>query len=341
MIKKVLITAIIFLLTIGTVSCGFNSGNNDKDNVVLRIGYQKIPNTEAIAKANKWHEEKIKNATIEWYSFDAGRDVNTALASGSIDIGTLGSTLVATGLSKGLDYQVIWIADVIGDNEALAVKNESSINNMEDIKGNKIAVTFGSTTHYTLLAALKMNNIREDEVNIIDMRPPDMLAAWSRDDIDGGYVWQPTLQHMIDDDGKIIITSGDLVEGGYITADVIVVRREFAQQHPEIVKDYIASEIRAVESYRENPDLMAEAIAKEFNIEKETALGMMNELIWLSAEEQLSEKYLGEGFFIGHFAQVLEDTTKFLKDNKLLSEVPDYSYFKNSINPTFIHEANQ
>ncbi|MBP1934496.1 aliphatic sulfonate ABC transporter substrate-binding protein [Ammoniphilus resinae] len=333
-IRKFFLLGVLLVLALAGAGCGKQS-----EDAVVNIGYQVIPNTEAIVKSKGWHEETIQGMEVKWHSFDSGRDVNTALASGSIDIGLLGSTLVANGISEGLDYQVIWIADVIGANEALVVKKDSGINSMEDLKGKKIAVTFGSTTQYTLLSGLKANGIDPGEVNILDMQPPDMLAAWTRGDIDGGYVWHPTLQKMVDDQGQILITSGDLVEKGIVTADVIVVRNEFAKQHPEVVKEYIASQIRAVELYRDNPEEAIAAVSKEFNIGQEEAGTMMKELIWLSAEEQASSQYLGATNQPGKFAAVLEDTAHFLKNQSLIKSVPSPDAFHKAVSGEYIEKV--
>ncbi|MDG0789443.1 aliphatic sulfonate ABC transporter substrate-binding protein [Cohnella ginsengisoli] len=259
----------------------------------MRIGFQTIPNTEAVAKGAGWHEKALSGWKVKWVPFDSGRDVNNALASDSIDIGLVGSTLVSTGLSKGIDYEVIWLADVIGDNEALVVKDTSGIQEIGDLVGKTIAVTFGSTTQYSLLGALQASQIDSGKVHIIDMKPADMLAAWNRGDIDGGYVWQPTLQQMQQNGGHVLITSGQLAHKGIVTADVIVVRKSFAESHPEQVKTYLASLNKAVTLFRSHPDEAAAVVAKEFGISHEEALEMMKELIWLSADEQLTSDYLG------------------------------------------------
>lgn len=334
MVKKVLLSLLILALMLIGFGC-VNKSNNQ----TVKIGFQVIPNTEAIAKANGWHEETIKDMKVEWLSFDSGRDVNTALASGSIDIGLLGSTLVANGLSKGIDYEVIWIADVIGANEALAVKDNAGIKAIEDLKGKKIAVTFGSTTQYTLLGALKVNGVEANEVQIIDMQPPDMLAAWQQGAIDGGYVWHPTLQKMIDDNGTVLLDSGDLVDKGIITADVIVVRKQFAKEHPDVVEDYIVSQIRAAKVYRDDPKTAIESVAKEFNLSIQETETMMKELIWLSGEEHLSDQYFGTSQTTGQFSKVLEDTADFLRNQGLIDDSPTTTTFEKAVNPSFIEKA--
>lgn len=341
MLRQLFSWLMIGLLSLLPVGCSFvDKGGSKETTVPVKIGYQVIPNTEAIVKANHWHEETMKGAAIQWVPFDSGRDVNHALASNSIDIGLLGSTLVATGISKGLDYQVIWLADVIGANEALVVKKDRGINDMLDLKGKTIAVTFGSTTQYTLLGALKTNHIDPKEVKIVDMKPAEMLAAWKRGDIDGGYVWHPTLQNMVDDGGKILIHSGDLIDEGIVTADVIVVRREFAKAHPDIVAAYLESQIRAVEFYRGSPDQAVTAVAKEFSLEKVETDQMMKELVWLSGVEQ-QDQFIGTPGKPGAFSNVLLDTAQFLHHQGLIDKVPDADVFNRAVAPDHLEKALQ
>jgi len=173
------------------------------------------------------------------------------------------------------------------------------------------------------------------------MNPPDMLAAWKRGDIDGGYVWHPTLQSMVDDGGKILIHSGDLIDQGIVTADVIVVRREFAKAHPELVVDYLKSQIRAVETYRHSPDQAVAAVAKEFSLKQVETDQMMRELVWLSGEEQKDDQFIGNTEKTGQFANVLLDTAHFLHDQGLIDNVPDSDVFKRAVAPEYLDKALQ
>ncbi|MGB7487983.1 MAG: glycine betaine ABC transporter substrate-binding protein, partial [Phormidesmis sp.] len=171
----------------------------------FRIGYQLIPNAEVLAKNQGFAEAKFPDVDIQWLPFDSGRDVNTAMASGGIDVGLAGSVPVSTGIAQDLPYKVYFIHDVIGDNEALAVTSASGITSMADLVDKKIGVPFGSTTHFSLLSALDNEGIDPTTVQILDLQPQDMLAAWQRGDIDGGFVWQPTLSKMLDEDGTVLI----------------------------------------------------------------------------------------------------------------------------------------
>lgn len=133
------------------------------------------------------------------------------------------------------------------------VRADGDVKATADLKGKTVAAPFGATTHYHLLAALKIAGLDTKDVMIVDMQPPDMLAAWQRGDIDGGFVWEPTLAKMLELGGRVLVRSGELAAKGYITGDIGFVRRAFAEKYPHIVSAYIENQIRAVELFREKP----------------------------------------------------------------------------------------
>jgi len=304
----------------------------------VRIGFQVIPNTEAIVKGLGWLETKLA-ARIEWKQFDSGRDVNTAMAAGGIDIGLVGSAPAAAGIAQGIPYEVIWIYDLIGDNEALVVRKGKGIRSAADLVGKKIAVPFGSTTHYHLLRYLQLEGVKERQVVILDMQPPDMLAAWQRGDIDGGWVWHPTLAKMVADGGEVIYSSRQMAERGVPTGDLAVVRREFARRYPRTVAQYLWVQHEAVQLYRKEEERAVRAVAKEFRLREDEARLMMKELIWLDGQEQLSEKYLGRPGKVGKLAETLKDTADFLKAQRIIKESPGIEAFRRAVNPSYLAEA--
>ncbi len=303
---------------------------------VVRIGYQAIPNAELIAKQLQWHEQAL-GTKIEWRQFESGRDVNTAIASGSIDIGLVGSSPASAGLASGLPYDVIALYDVIGDSEALAVRD--TIKSFADLKGKKLAAPFGSTTHYSLLQVLKLNNIGPDEVTLLDFNPSDLLAAWTRGDIDAAYVWQPTLQKLYDDGGTKLIGSDEVATQGFPTFDVAVATRDFSSKYPEVVAAYLQNLSKGVDLYRADPTQAAELIAKELGITPEDATAQAAGLIWLTAAEQLAPEYFGTKDAPGALGQAFKTTADFLVTQKVIDSAPELSVFQQGANSTFLQLA--
>jgi taurine transport system substrate-binding protein len=302
------------------------------------IGYQDVPNEEIIAKQLGWHEKEM-GVRIDWKKFDSGRDVNTAIAAGSVDIGLVGSSPAAAGLSTGVPYEVIWIYDVIAENEALVVKKGKGIAKFADLAGKKVAAPFGSTTHYHLLVAFRVFGLDPKKATVLDMQPPDMLAAWQRGDIDAGFVWEPTLIKMIEGGGEILVSSKQLADKGYITADVAVARKGFSEKYPQLVSAYLASLSKAVDYYRQNGAEAAKLQAKEFNLPEAEMTRQMKTMVMLNGKEQLDAKYLGTCAKRGALAKALKDTADFLKAEKRIKDAPALAAFEKGVNPCYLEKA--
>lgn len=266
----------------------------------ITIAYQAIPNGDLVVKHEGWLEKALPDTKIEWKLFDSGGAVNEAVAARSVDIGLAGSSPVSRGLSQPLPYEVPWIHDVIGKAEALVVKKD--ITSIEQLKGKKVATPLVSTSHYSLLAALKDHGLSTKDVKVIDAEPDDIAAAWSRGDIDGAYVWNPNLARLIKDGGHTLVSSADLAKEGKTTYDLAVVTKDFASKYPDAVKTWVAQQDRAVKLYRSDPNAAATAVGAELNVSADEVLPQMKDLIFLTAAEQAGADYLGGGLAENLFA---------------------------------------
>ncbi|MEW9673194.1 ABC transporter substrate-binding protein [Ammoniphilus sp. 3BR4] len=335
----IVIGLMVMLSACGAQSTGQSGNSNDQEAKEIRIGYQVIPNAELLAKSLGLFEENFKGVKVTLKQFDSARDVNTAMASGGIDIGLIGSSSVATGVAQNLPYQVIWLHDVIGDNEALVVNKDQGIKSIHDVIGKKIAVPFGSTTHYSFLSALKVNDIDPSQLTLLDMQPQDMLAAYKQGHIDGGYVWYPILGSILQSNGEILLTSRDLAKEGIITADVCVASKTFIEEHPDLVQKYIETLDQSVKFYRSSKDEAVKAMAKELNVSEPEAELYMSQLIWLDASEQASHEYLGTSEKKGAFANALMDTGEFMVIQKTIPSAPPIDIYKEAIRAEFVTQT--
>ncbi|HIB7313577.1 TPA: taurine ABC transporter substrate-binding protein [Escherichia coli] len=218
--------------------------------VNVTVAYQTSAEPAKVAQADNTFA-KESGANVDWRKFDSGASIVRALASGDVQIGNLGSSPLAVAASQQVPIEVFLLASKLGNSEALVVKK--TISKPEDLIGKRIAVPFISTTHYSLLAALKHWGIKPGQVEIVNLQPPAIIAAWQRGDIDGAYVWAPAV-NALEKDGKVLTDSEQVGQWGAPTLDVWVVRKDFAEKHPEVVKAFAKSAIDAQQPYIANPD---------------------------------------------------------------------------------------
>ena len=342
--KWILVVALVAVLAVALAACGEDDGGTTGDSTApgeLRIAYQLIPNGDLIVKDQGWLEEALPDTEIKWVKFDSGADVNTAMIAGSVDIGLVGSSPVAAGLSKPLEipYKVPWIYDVIGTAESLVATKDSGVTDVAGLVGKKVGTPFGSTAHYSALAALELAGVDPQDVQLVDLQPPDILAAWERGDIDAAYVWNPTLADLRDSGGVVLATSEELAGQGKLTADLAVVTTAFADKYPDVMKTWVEQQHRAITLYKEDPDAASAAVGRQLNISAEDALAQMSELILLDATEQASADYLGTPDAPGALAQNLMSASEFLKSQGTVEEVPALDVFEAGLANQFVEQV--
>ena len=296
----------------------------------VNIGYQLVYGPWK-ANMEQLRKEGLGGKSIEFFKFTSGTEVINAMASGSIDISLNGSSPTAAGYSRGVDLQVIYIYDNINDAEALVVNDQ--ITAPQDMKGKTIAVPFGSTTHFHMMFALEQLGLDAKQVNVIDMSPPDMVAAWERGDIAGGFVWDPALGRM-KGKGHVLLSSGDLSNWGKATFDAMVARKGFTDENPEFTCQWVKMVAAADADYRANPNDYgpgtdkAKAIAKAVSGQEDQVGGVLALYDYPTLEQQISATWLGGGA-----ASAIRATSEFLTDQGKLDAVLDS--YDGSANATF------
>ncbi len=272
--------------------------------------------------------EKATGYKITWRQFGGGGDVIRAMASGDVQVGEAGSSPIAAAASQGQDIRLFWILDDIADAEALVVRNGSGINGWKDLVGKKVATPFVSTSHYQLLAGLRAEGIDPKGVDIVNLRPPEIAAAWERGDIDAAFIWDPALART-KATGKVIATSGGIGKKGYPTFDGLVVNAKWAAQNEAFVTALVKAVAKADDTYRregrawtpQTPQV--QAIAKWSKADPKDVPAAIALYRFPTPAEQVSPAWLGGGA-----AKALANTALFLKEQGRVQEVkPDYAVF--------------
>ncbi|KJH64675.1 taurine ABC transporter substrate-binding protein [Pantoea agglomerans] len=296
------------------------------DAVNVTVAYQTSAEPAKVAQADNSFA-KESGASVDWRKFDSGAGVLRAMASGDVQIGNIGSSPLAVAAAQKLPIEAFLLASQLGNSEALVVKK--NITTPKDLIGKRIAVPFISTTHYSLLAALKHWGIKPSQVQLVNLQPPAIIAAWQRGDIDGAYVWAPAVNEL-EKEGKVLTDSAEVGSWGSPTLDVWVVRKDFAQQHPEIVTAFARSALDAQQAYLNSPDSW---LKQSDNLSKLSRLsgvpeaqvpGLVKGNTYLTAQQQVEQ--LGKPV-----NKAIVDTAQFLKAQGRVPQADnDYSSYVTS-----------
>ena len=320
-----------------TTAAGGSSSDSAVPDVV-NIGAQTLVTPELVARYEKIYEDYL-GTKVNIVQCDSGADVNRAFAGKSVDIAMVGTSPAAIGISNDLGYEVIWYHDVIGAAESLVSTASSGISTVSDLKGKKVATPFASTAHYSLQNAMSLEGVSASDVELLDMQPDDIYAAWKRGDIDAAYVWNPVLGELKKDGGVTVTDSAQLADKGIITADLAVVSKEFAEKYPDVVTGFIKAQIYGLNLYENDKDKAIKEIAEAIGISEEDAASQVKDFIYPSAKDQITSEYLGTKDAKGNIVNTLKSAADFLVEQGSIEKAADKSAFEDSVTGEFIEKA--
>jgi NitT/TauT family transport system substrate-binding protein len=258
--KEMRITAIALIaiaLLLLTAGCTQPAGTTPPFKE-LRIGYQ--PSTHQMAEItamNKgWWQQDLAPLGVQNVSdqvFPTGPPEMAAMLAGDIDIAYVGAAPFLTAVSTGLDAKIV--AGVNTQGSDLVVRNDLDYKGPQSLKGTTIA-TFpaGSIQDTVLRNWLNKNNITPDkDVTIKAMSPGDAVIAITAGKVDGVFLPTPSPSVVVNQGkGKIVVHSGEMYADH--TCCVLVVSGKLIREHPEIVRQIIKTNDKAVLYNEQNPD---------------------------------------------------------------------------------------
>jgi taurine transport system substrate-binding protein len=192
-----------------------------------------------------------------------------------------------------------------------------------------------------MMVALEQAKINPADVQILNMRPPEVRAAWQRGDIDATFIWDPVLAEA-KKDGTVILTSGKIsADTGKATFDGYVVNRDWAKANKDFMVKFVKVLATADDNYRKNKakfakdSAEAKAIAKWSGAKQEDVSASMALYAFPTVQEQAT-KWLGGGKD-SIAAKALAATADFqLSQKQIEKKLPDYS---TAVNPSYVQEA--
>lgn len=253
--KQVLLISTLFSLFLGITGC--NDKNNQQPEI--HIGYfNNITHAQALLmKAEGSLETSLDDGvTVTWTAFNAGPAEVEALFAGDIDIGYIGPVpaITANVKSQG-DVQILSGATKGG---AILVKREGSdINSVEDLDGKIVAIPqIGNTQHLCLLNLLAEHGLAPTSdggtVTVAAVANADVSNTMSNEDIDAALVPEPWGSTLLTQNAELLLDYDTIYYGGNYDVAVVVVRKEFMEEHPDLVEQFLAEHEAATERLNNN-----------------------------------------------------------------------------------------
>lgn len=128
--------------------------------------------------------------------FLRGYEQAEAVEKGEIDV-VFGSEVPAVlTLSKNPYMRIVGTPGQLGRN-VLLVPADSSISGVAQLKGKKVGLTAGSTSHKDFLKWIKAESIALEDIFVVDLSQEQIEEALSRKMIDAAVMWDPWAEVLI------------------------------------------------------------------------------------------------------------------------------------------------
>ena len=222
--------------------------------------------------------------------------------------------------------EVLGLDASVGGDGIVAPK---SITSVKQLKGQKVAVSNGSTSQWLLAYVLKKNDLSLDDVRQIDMTAGDAGAAFAAGKVPVAVTWQPWLDRAkTNPKGHVLV---DTTKYPTIIVDEVAFAPSYVQQHPAQVKAFIAAYNDALNLIKTNPSKAFADVTKYLGQTPAEIKATMKDVpLWSLAQ---SRKYYGTPSKPGPIYNVFNSSAQFWKSIGQIKTLPNA---KVSINGSFM-----
>jgi NitT/TauT family transport system substrate-binding protein len=230
---------------------------------------------------------------------------------------------VADGIPS---VEVLGLDASVGGDGIVAQK---SITSVKQLKGQKVAVSNGSTSQWLLAYVLSKNGMSLNDVHQIDLTAGDAGAAFAAGKVPVAVTWQPWLDRAnTNPKGHVLV---DTTKYPTIIVDEVAFAPSYIQQHPAQVKAFIAAYSDALNLLKTNPAKAFADVTKYLGQTPAQIKATMKDVpIWSLAQ---SRKYYGTPSHPGPIYSVFDKSAQFWKSIGQIKTLPNA---KVSINGSFM-----
>jgi len=213
-------------------------------------------------------------AVAEGYYKEVGLDVtlvqgngsgNTAqlVASGRSQLAYADAVAVSQLIAKGAPMRIVATVYQSNPNAVMSLK-KANIKSVKDLAGKKVGVPSGSSQTTMLPLLLKSNNLKESDINMIDMPVASMVPALLQGQVDAVLGSIDAYQIQAEAQGAQLDVYRFADYGVPTVSTSIFASNAFLKDNPDLVKKFIAASLKGWSFALDNPAKAIQDVKKVF-----------------------------------------------------------------------------
>ncbi|MCP2031388.1 sulfonate transport system substrate-binding protein [Okibacterium sp. HSC-33S16] len=239
----------------------------------LNIDFATYNPLSLIIKEKGWLEDALaeQDVTVNWVQSAGSNKANEALRANAIDVGSTAGSAALLARSNGSPIQVIdlysqpeWSALVVGPN--------STITDVAELKGKKIAATKGTDPYFFLLQSLEEAGLTPEDVTIENLQHADGWAALQNGSVDAWSGLDPIMANAEEAGAKLIYRNVDFNTYGFLNAT-----ESFLKDKPDLAQAVVNAYEHARAWAADNEEEAAQILASVAGLDLPVATRVITE----------------------------------------------------------------
>lgn len=256
-------------------ACG-RPGGSGEEAEVIRIGHLPITHAAPLYFLDAHQDEYLDGVEVELVRFSSWIELMDALNTGRIDGASVLFELAMKARERGIGIEAM----ALGHREGNPIIVDPEVDSVSDLQGETVAIPHTLSAHNLLLDEMLIRaGMEYEDVNVVEMPPPEMPAALSEGRVSSYIVAEPFgALGVTNEVGEVLYQSSEFCPSNCLCC-ALVLREDFMEDFPDetdqFMEGYLASSERAGDGSDESLATHAEYLPVE-----ETALELS--LQWIS-----------------------------------------------------------
>ncbi|MBF6136229.1 ABC transporter substrate-binding protein [Nocardia otitidiscaviarum] len=253
-------------LATALAACGSDA---DPDTVAVNIGYQsKTINTVTagtLLRELGLLESKLaeigasngKTYEVSWHDFASGPPLTAEMIAGKVHIGSMGDYPLSVNGAKTAelpDVATRWVSttgyNLRGSLNQVVVPLSSTAEDIEDLRGQVVSTSLGSTAHGNFVSALDAAGMSTEDVRLLGQDPPVGVTALETAQVAALAQFVPFPQRVIFAGQGRLLHDGNT---GVPTFHGVVANERYTSANPEVLTAFLEAQREATEYLYDNP----------------------------------------------------------------------------------------
>ncbi|WP_144186081.1 ABC transporter substrate-binding protein [Elioraea rosea] len=247
--------------------------------VKLTVGAVKVPHVAPFSRVADL--ARPLGVEVEMVNFVRYADVRTALASGSIEVGSIGPADVPIAVSQNL-RGIVGLFGVGVSAKHPIVRNGVTLNSWEELYGKRVAIAPGSAVWFQFAATVTEANINYGRLNIVNIQGggQPFVQAMQRGDIDLFIGWEPFESMAIQQGLGTRQTALDYSKSKAVGAELGMVgaTRAAIENKREALRRLVYAYLQAQAEMSASKEALGNAIAAWTGLDAQVARAVANDM---------------------------------------------------------------